>query len=516
MLTDAEAYGPYAAQTRRFALRCERAPILADGNLVLLPFGTCKRCEKAGAECRTTTTGISVANANNDDRTVKRKSPPVEVKDDNSDPSSHSGSLHSTIDNDLDMFSHTPFSHEPFGHSPGGSLIFNTDGGGMLDLGPLETEVGDFHTLDSMKSPTSPSIHLQYLGSAMGQTRSHEGISASIDTVYEAPTVSTSGSTNKSDGPTATVPLVDPQSNPRDDQDERKRLLDLHTLVFDGLYHIGDSDLANSLLNATTLASRSRDTRPSDIVGRVLVTSERLIELLDIFEGKLSSDFAPRPRENSVGKRRLSSLAPTRYQNASPSQPTNNILRRQLHSLPTSFADRRVECEKLMACSMSSSIVSLPVALSFLTCYVGLLSAYRTIFSHIQEMLRAAETPLSAPTGRSIPQSKRALLSLAEGNTLNHEQILRIRIQLEVMTHMLDRIPRAWAGIINDSPRRNEDDIDDQDGPYNKAAAMSLLKGMLIHEGFDCKGGSSEIGLSSLDAILETIRRMLRGERSLC
>jgi hypothetical protein len=395
--------------------------------------------------------------------------------------------------------------------------MFNAEGEGMLDLGPLETDVGNFHTLEQMETPTAPSIHFQYPASAMGQTHSHEeDISASIDAVYEVPTASTSGSTNKSDSPTATVPLVHPQSNPHDDQDERKRLSDLHTLVFDGLYHISDSDLANSLLasNATTLASRGRDTTPSDIVGRVLVTSERLIELLDIFVGKLSSDFAPRPRENSVGRRRLSSIAPTRYQSASPSQPTNNLLRRQLHSLPTSLADRRVECEKLMACSISSSIVSLPVALSFFTCYVGLLSAYRTTFSHIQKMLRAAETPPSAPTGRSRPQSKRLLLSLVEGNTLNHEQILRIRIRLEVMTHMLDRIRRAWVGVINDSPRRNEDDVDDQDGPYNIATAMSLLKGMLIQEGFDCKGGSSEIGLSSLEAILETIRRMLRGERS--
>ncbi len=388
--------------------------------------------------------------------------------------------------------------------------MFNTDGAVMLDLGTLEGEIGDFYNLETMAAPAAPSIHFQYPGDIMCQPRSHEGgAKSSIDATYEASESSAAGSTSSNALPAHS------HSYSHSHQDERKRLLDFHTLVFDGLHHITDGDLANSLFasDTTTPASRNADTPPSDIIGRVLATSERLIELLDIFGKELSSESTSRPRGNSGSQRTLPSISPTRYKNSSPGQPNSNFLRRHRYSLPDNLAKRGVECDRLTVCSVSlSCTVGLPVVLSFLTSYVGLLSVYRTIFSYIQEMVRTLDTLPSASTGRSGPQSKRALLSQAEGNTLNHEQILRIRIQLEVMAHMLDRIRLAWADFMTDS-RGNENDADCESSPCNKAAAMLLLQSMLMHECFDCRGEGFEIGLGSLEVTLESIRTMLRGER---
>ncbi|KAI0398872.1 hypothetical protein F4802DRAFT_591720 [Xylaria palmicola] len=238
-----------------------------------------------------------------------------------------------------------------------------------------------------------------------------------------------------------------------------------------------------------TPASSNADTPPSDIIGRVLVASERLIELLDVFGKKLPSNSGSRPCENSDNQRTLSSIVPTRYKASPPGQPNNNLFRRQLYSLPYNLAERRFECDKPTICSISG----LPVLLSFLTSYVGLLSVYRTIFFHIQDMLRTSGTQPSTP-GRSGPQPKRMLISQPDGST------------------MLDRIRLAWASFIAD-PRRTDQDENRESSKSCKAAAMSLLQSMLMHEGFDCRGEGFEIGLGSLEVTLDTIRRILRGER---
>ncbi|KAI1115886.1 hypothetical protein F5Y14DRAFT_409608 [Nemania sp. NC0429] len=484
MSAQAEAYGSFAAQTRRFAcdrchvqkLRCERAPILADGNLVMLPLGICKRCEKAGVDCRTTTSSTGVGKSSGSDRMVKRKSPPIEMDDTDSDPSTHSTSYRSTIENDLATFHHSSFSN-----SPGDSLMFNIDGSGILDLGALETEVNEFHALEAMAAPTA-STHFQFPDNTICQPRPGErGSGESMDLAYDASASSTPGSSNRSSrsgGVCVTAPVAHSQD---DEQDERRRLLDLHSLIFDGLHRITDRELANFLFasdNNMTPASRNGDPSPSDIVGRVLVASERLIALLEIFGEKV------------------------------PAGPTCNGPFEKFYSLPDSLADNRsAEREKMIVSPTAPSrTVALPVVLSFLACYVGLLSVYRTIFSGIQEMLLGADGRPSSPPGRSGPQLKRMCPSQAEGVPLNHGQMLRIRIQLEVMTHMLDRIRWAWTGFGSDRVR-NENDAE------SKVTVTALLQGMLMHEGFDCSGEEFDIGLGSLQATLENIRLMLRGKK---
>lgn len=355
----------------------------------------------------------------------------------------------------------------------------------MLDLGALETEVSEFHALEAMTGPTT-STHFQYPESTACPPRSSERRSKdSMDLAYDASVSSTPGSSSassRSGGVRVTAPVAPSQD---DDQDERKLLLDLHSLIFDGLHRITDGELANFLFASDSVAPASRNGDPpsSDIVGRVLATSERLIELLEIFGEKVNAGSAPnRPCE-------------------------------KFYSLPENLVDRQAECETMIVSSTTpSSTVALPVILSFLACYVGLLSVYRTIFSHIQEMLLGADTQPSGPLGRGGPQSKRVRPSQAEGITLNHGQMLRIRIQLEVMTHMLDRIRWAWAPFGSERVG-NGNDADNGSKLCSKVAVTALLQGMLMHEGFDCSGEEFDIGLGSLQATLESIRLMLRGKK---
>lgn len=403
------------------------------------------------------------------------------MDDTDSDPSTHSASFRSPIENDLATFHHSSFSQ-----SPGDSLIFNIDGSGMLDLGALETEVSEFHALEAMAGPTT-STHFQYPESTICQPRPsrERGSKDGTDSAYDASASSTPGSSGRSSrsgGVCVTVPVAHSQD---DDQDERKRLLDLHILIFDGLHRITDGELANFLFMSDNMtpASRSGDPPPSDIVGRVLVASERLIELLEIFSEKV------------------------------PAGSTCDGSFEKFYSLPDSLAERQTECEKILISSTppSSRTVALPVVLSFLACYVGLLAVYRTIFSHIQEMLLGADTQPSGPPGRVGPQLKRMCPTQAEGISLNHGQMLRIRIHLEVMTHMLDRIRWAWSGFRSDHVG-NENDADPNSKFRGKVAVTTLLQGMLMHEGFDCSGDEFGIGLGSLQATLENIRLMLRGK----
>ncbi|KAI0854942.1 hypothetical protein F4860DRAFT_69716 [Xylaria cubensis] len=516
MATNTDSYGLLAAQTRRFAcdrchkhkLRCERSPIFADGNLVLLPLGTCKRCEKAGAQCQTTTTTTTTTatagNVINDRNSTKRKTPPIEMRDQNRTPTPQPTPAPSGAENDLLSI----FSQSPFNHSLGESLMFNIDATAMLDLEGFESDGNDFHTImGAVTAPALPSMH--------SRNRHRSVARENRSDVYEPSASPALSGAHKNGVIAVTTSTLTPHSGSPysdSDRDERKRVLELHTLVFDGLHHITESELAKSILSSDGTAPESLNEKalPINIIGRVLTTSERILEFLDLLCKKLSSESTTQLYETPSDQRVGSVAMASRYEDPFLGQANSAFLCGQPYLFPNRLAEKRLDGEQpmLSPSTPSSQAVCVPVLISFLTCYVGLLSAYRAIFAHIQTMLRMADPAPSAPPERSGPQSKRTSMSQAEGSTLNHEQILRIRIQVEVMTHMLDRIGQAWAAFMNDQSG-DESDI----GPSYKAAAMLLLQSMFMHEGFDCRGEGLKIGLRSLEVSLDGIRRMLRGGR---
>lgn len=266
----------------------------------------------------------------------------------------------------------------------------------------------------------------------------------------------------------------------------------------------------------------------------------------------------------------------------------------------------------------ASSLVKLPVMISILSSYVSLLSVYRTIFTKVYESLESAAYEITALqfAGSSFPQASQSrslqspadykggasvdlswwmpcrpgaavnreqeglsrreericghevarrgpssLLALLDPPRMTRQRILGIRLQLEVMTHMLDQIEDAWAGVLGDTwgdpshhsrptqvvqdmttgdnacrhhhrhcchrttkqhAHLQDQDLDfaatsrDSQGPsinLKTRATMEVLQSMLAHEGFVSADEKHGIGLGGLMEMLESIRKLLRNTR---
>jgi hypothetical protein len=471
---------------------------MADGNLVILPLRTCKRCEKAQVPCHTTgTTTLAAPAENTGNASVrsKRKMPPIETQNEHDDATSKPSNT-----------SHSPPESESvnFSLSPVNFFMPSTGTTPTIDLSTFEFDTGSFDAIDVL---TPPSVATQDAEASSGVDASYEVFTSSAG--FE-PLFTATG--NLQPAALSTARSVEHGQSAYDEC--RKRLLELHSLIFDRLHRVTDADLANSLMSAESMPppSRDRDDPPTDIVNCVLFASERLIELLRMLDSS-------NPPVRASSSHAASFPAPGQYKGSLPAAPSSsNFLRRPLFPFAESPGRRNSEGSgSVPSLPCSSPNVDLPVVISFLACYVGLLSVYRTIFAQIHERLRVCDpVPSSQVTQpHTRPQSKRALLEQAEGSTLNHEQVLKVRIQLEVMTHMLDRIGRGWAKFVVDK-QSNETEADQENGSSgDRVGTMALLQCMLMHEGYECRGRGEglEAGLGSLELAIDIIRRRLRSDR---
>lgn len=267
----------------------------------------------------------------------------------------------------------------------------------------------------------------------------------------------------------------------------RQRLPELHSLLFSKLQSITHTDLAEALFSSEGSSPLNRDrTGPGDnIVHRVLFASERLIELLGIIQAaglNQENKFSDSYNENTAGKHRRSVSRDHRQ-----------------HPLGSGAGSHFSE-------EGNPSLVDLPIIISFLTCYVGLLSVYRAIFTLILETLRACEPVRRGSQIQNQQQHQEhqqpwhptpAQSALA----LTSQQVLGIRIQMEIMMHMLEQIDDAL--LRSAEPERQT--------LFGNPTTMELLFAMLSHEGYDCgmdEGG--RMGLGTLVGIQESIRRLMR------
>ncbi|KAL7941098.1 hypothetical protein V8C42DRAFT_335777 [Trichoderma barbatum] len=518
-----------AARSRRLAcnrchrhkLRCERSPIVVNGSIAI-PLGTCKRCQKAQVACQTTngtyiaSTSDSLTNtaaAANTENISPARTPAIT----NTTTAAATPNMPSHDDAMLD--------------SP---LFSGEDATTLLDLGNFDFGAGDFgqangHSVASVPLSTSPSLSSHTWENYHDDSKhSSKMLSESyVDSAYFGSTPRFNGSsvsshTTASSGDSKMVLQQDPL-NPRDGF--RLKLLELHSLLFSDLQCITDVELAEALFSseAASFSSRDRPGPDGSVVQRVLFASERLIELLST-AGDVNLPQACQSSTSITAKGQPPSF---RHQKnsahssaaASPHNYRNNVNNGwALDHMPS---------------ATGSSFVKLPVIISVLTCYVGLLSVYHAIFTHIHDALSALE-----PTANDINSQRQqkqqqqqqqqqrnkgwlvphtaALGVLAvselERPVLRHEDALRIRVQMEVMTHMLERVDDAWAASLVDEPQGNGEmrHLGESKGVFGRAATTSLLHNMLIHEGYEITDDDSIMGLGNLMSILQSIRKLLR------
>ncbi|KAK8103675.1 uncharacterized protein PG998_010708 [Apiospora kogelbergensis] len=306
--------------------------------------------------------------------------------------------------------------------------------------------------------------------------------------------------------------------------DCRRRLQSLHTTIFSELHHLSGADmdcLLSGRYDTTSLVHPESSSSCDDnggFIQKLLFASERLIELVRILNLAYASRLFASP--------------------APPPQPT------------------------------SSSVVDLPVIVSFLTCYVGLMVIYRNVLTQALNSLRSTDqyrhlrtrpgssgSPIAgssfgkgsagdtAAVGRrGVPPLSALGVSYDAGssNSGSPQQALRIRILTEVLSHMIERVEDAWDSVTTDEhgdlgceedkhsyhhhhqqqqqqphsrhgvgSRRQQETVSKV--LFGRAGTTGLLEQMLAYEGFHTgeeEGWKS--GQRCIMALLKTMRKLVR------
>lgn len=534
-----------AARSRRLAcdrchrhkLRCERSPVIVNGSIAV-PLGSCKRCMKARVECQTVagtfTTSSYASPRRKSHRVVDQEGPGGEPTEDTEPPITASDvTISFSATTEAGSYDSAPYgaSSPPFNHSDASMLdidAFNLGTGDFMGIESTTTSSATLNSLALVGSPLTtcglllddepggdgslvqmdhPEVQMQYDGfvdlTCFGGMARPSGSDASPDRPmdHDEPAALQT---------TATLPPAESGSR----EDCRRRLLELHSLLFNELQCITQADLADALFSADSPGLSSRDKAGLgdnlNIIRRVLFASERLLELLRIIR---TADASSRLGlgTGSMGSCSVSQCKggpASPFERHVPATASGRLLR---HSLLPAGSDGETVLEA------APSFVDLPFVISFLTCYVGLLSVYRAVFTHIHEALRARE-PIRPTSGRHRswpgPSSRAMRGSLQQATALTSQHVLGIRIQMEVMTHMLEQVGDAWAGAAMDDGVESQAEMLDREAGatlFGSPATMALLQVMLRYEGYS--GASDEgcrVGLATLMNLQKSIRKLLR------
>ncbi|KAK4130815.1 hypothetical protein BT67DRAFT_206882 [Trichocladium antarcticum] len=536
-----------AARSRRLAcdrchrhkLRCERSPVIVNGNIAV-PLGSCKRCMKARVPCQTVagtfTTSSSASPRRKSYRVVDQEGPGGEPTEDTEPPITASDvSISFSATTEAASYDSGPYgaSSPPFNHSDASMLdidAFNLGTGDFMGIGSTTTSSDTLNSLALVGSPLTtcglllddepggdgtlvqmdhPEVQMQYDGfvdlTCFGGMARPSGSDASpgrpMD--YDEPAALKT---------TATLPPAESGSR----EDCRRRLLELHSLLFNELQCITHADLADALFSADSPGLSSSDKAGLgdnlNIIRRVLFASERLLELLRIIR---AADAGSRL---GLGTGSMGSYSVSQCKGG-PASPTasGRLLRHSLLPAGSTGSTGSTGSDGETFLEAAPSFVDLPFVISFLTCHVGLLSVYRAVFTHIHEALRARE-PIRPTSGRHRswpgPSSRAMRGSLQQATALTSQHVLGIRIQMEVMTHMLEQVGDAWAGAAMDGGVERQDErLDREAGAtlFGSPATMALLQVMLRYEGYS--GASDEgcrVGLATLMNLQKSIRKLLR------
>ena len=465
-VTSAQSRRVACDRCHRLKLRCERNHVLENGR-ISTAHGACRRCTKAQKPCNTSSNS-----------TPRLRIPASEQN--------------TTLSNQAPL---TPF------HSDSPSVLSNDISISDLDslcgsdptpLNGLDNAF-DFENLDNL---TSPSIGTPGIFGAQLDSKTHSDME-DYGTFAVLPPVSV---------PLARSPLpahnehtsngITPNGSSSESQhanDFARGVLELQSTLFRELRAISPSDLAEAFRKPATRQIES--SQNGGLVDRVMRASDYTIDLLQ------SPYLADNLRANNAS----SAQSRLGHFRSSSVDTSKNSFRKD------SISQHR----------------ALPAAISFLSCYVALLSVYRTIFTHVHDALRASAN------ARPMSQSRRSAGSSMDETAdfsmqpcplrLSSQDVLGVRIQIEVMTHMLEKMEDAWSEVL-EGKVASYDTYDDRSisGSTRPAVAsedggvstIGVLRTMLQHEGFASGGRNDAFGLESLLAIVKGIKSAMRGNSS--
>ncbi|KAL8974908.1 MAG: hypothetical protein Q9197_000877 [Variospora fuerteventurae] len=528
----------FTFQARRFAcdrchrykLKCDRGPLIMTSGMAT-PLGPCKRCEKARAEC--TSSNAAASSTPRRKETDNNGRPSKQAKTINTNHSPNAANSSTDRSDELRTFSPLPrpsfTTLDPALTDPSlflENFDFDLDGGGdhfdRVDV--ASTVAGGLsspNTSQASDSNTRLRMAEQFPNQENDPVESLPAISELLNT-------SSTESADGLSGPHVPLTVADsrdriPHADPL--TETLDRLSELQTFIFKGFGSIPEESLISTFMSpdpgsSLCLGSASPD---GNLVGKVLYASERLMDILAScgrHEVRQSSVAAAplRPRRDTLNgsKRNYSNLFGhddiLRADPVSPSAANSmttrlGLLRKITFGNEGTSSFQRTTADTKFETSMYSGLLS-SSKLTLLTCYVTLLGVYRLILSQAFDMLRFDWSPASA----SHTQGKNSLHD-ANANApvhtnphpLNGATIMGFRIQVEMLTHTLERIDDAWAAALQRGSEL-------QGGQHRDGVTSTrvLLQNMLTHEGFDCEDESDAVGLGSLMLQVEAVKRALR------
>ncbi|KAK8038469.1 hypothetical protein PG993_006880 [Apiospora rasikravindrae] len=570
------------AQSRRLAcdrchqhrLKCERDDVGSINGAAESWPPACKRCRKAQVLCQISSnnSGNSSNTDNNNKRGAKRKGVHAEDGEPHERTISADKVLPTAFPND---FAASPDPVTSFG--PGGPSVPSTDEASLFNFGGFDFGTGDF--TGGWVPPVSPTSAL--VGTAAPRMQSvagedgklappnsvlHsyvEGLDLALFGDNPTPLQSNESNNTSSDQSLfssqtparSTALTAEPDSSFSADavhDDCRRRLQSLHATIFGELHHLSGTDLEHLLSGsyATTSLVHSRSGGGCDDNGssvhKLHVATESLIELmldLDIACADTNRGHKPATHASSTPECSACDTSPSglHHQHSATYTPLSHLTFVGSHRNSGTFSSSAMPPPPT-----SSSAVDLPIIASFLTCYVGLMVIYRNVLTHALHSLRSTEqhrhirtrqgsiasTIAGSSSGKSSSggaataarHSYHGSSSSSSSSSSNGvQQALRMRIQTEMLSHLIERVEDAWDSVKSDEheePGRGEDSHSyphHRQQPHNRhgsgmrrhqettskvlfrrAGTAELLRQMLAYEGFQA---SEEEGVESRTAV---------------
>lgn len=580
------------AQSRRLAcdrchqhkLKCERDDAGSINGAAESSPPPCKRCMKAQVLCQISSNNSS--NSSNTDNSNKRGAKRKGVHAEDGEPHERTISADkvfpTAFPNDVAV---SPDPATSFG--PSGASVPSTDEASLFNFGSFDFGTGDFtggwfpavsptSALAGTAAPWMQSVAAEDGKLAPPKSVRHSDVEGLDLTLFsDDPTpLQSNESNNTSSGQSlfslqtpapSTALSAEPDSSSLADamhDDCRKRLQSLHMTIFGELHHLSGADVEHLLSGSYATTSLmhpqggDRCDDKSSFVHKLHVATERLIELMRV----LAIACAGTNRGHNPAT--YVSVSSTQACSACDAIPSG--LHHQHSATSTSLSNLTFLGSRRNSSTFSSSAppppptscsaVDLPIIVSFLTCYVGLVVIYRNVLTQALHSLRSKDqyrhiqsrqgstgsTIAGSSSGKSSSGSAAttACHSYHGGSSSSNavQQALRMRIQTEMLSHMIERVEDAWDSVKSDEHEEPGCGEDSHSCPHHRqqsqnrhgnsmrrqqettskvlfrrAGTAELLRQMLAYEGFQV--GDEEgwkAGQRYIMELLKTMRKLLR------
>lgn len=309
------------------------------------------------------------------------------------------------------------------------------------------------------------------------------------------------------------------QASPPDLKEEcLQKLSDLSSDLFRQWSRIGSAQLADSLcLSPPSPVASQNPESPNAFgldsakspIGKMLNSSRDFLEILKYFVRLPSTQLSiaavhssPSSCYSDFGLENLSVNHGNPSSNHSSSPAYTHPVSRVLSSVSSSSGLEFTSAN--MPNSFGPLRSDVPTTLVILTCYICLVRIYRTVFSHIHNLLLAR--PSQAELTPILPGIQLG------GFQLESHRDLQIRILMQVSIHMLDRIEAA-LGLPDDSGTAGRGGVRGV-GVLGDSVSTALLEVVMKQEVMDCAEGD-RAGTKLLRDIWKSVDSLLKGRMAI-